>query len=399
MLASARLLVLGVVLTGRAYAQMPPDPLPVAGLPVDVTLSLPLTPDSAQADFERFAWDSFMALTGATTDGGPLWAHWPTGAAVLTGVIEPPVACRALYQAGMLVLTDIGKTAGLLQDEQPTFPVAPLIDQNGEYVRYETRYSPVVADSVAQWLSATTDPATPPPPLNIPCGAATLVQTAWKVLGRNDEPGRFYSVEALLYTPPQVRPQRAERCEQRTVGLVGLHLVRKTETAPQWVWASFEQIDNAPVQGTRPDKPFYNFHNWQCRTCPVNKPPPEPWNPNRSDTPTQVRRLTPMPDSTQQLNAQYQAQLAAATASAVWQYYELIGVQWPTVPGLGCTAPMTELALPFPAVLANTTLETYMQDSASCMECHAKAATAAGVATDFIQGLTRLGRTQRILSQ
>lgn len=388
---AARGFIVMVGLAGSVHAQLPPV-LPL--LPPDVTLSQPLTPESAQADFERFAWDSLLALNGP--DGtAPVWQSWLPGTALLSGVIEPPVACRALYREGMPVLTEISKAPGLLRGEQPAFPAAPLIDQNGEYVRYDTRYSPAIVDSVAQWLSATAAPQTTPTPvpLNIPCGAATMVQAAWKVLGRSDDATRFHTVEALLYTPPQVRPQRAESCEQRTVGLVGLHIARKTETAPQWVWASFEQVDNAPTQGERPE-PYYNFHNGQCRHCPVNVPPPEPWNPNRSDTPTQVLRLTPLPASTVQMNSTYQTQLATQSPASVWQYYQLIGVQWPVVPGLGCAAPLTmpELALPAPALLADTTLETYMQDASSCMECHVNAATAAGMPTDFIQALTRLGR-------
>jgi len=35
-------------------------------------------------------------------------------------------------------------------------------------------------------------------------------------------------------------------CSQMLVGLVGIHIVQKTPTRPQWIWSSFEQVDNVP---------------------------------------------------------------------------------------------------------------------------------------------------------
>ena len=29
-----------------------------------------------------------------------------------------------------------------------------------------------------------------------------------------------------------------------TVGLVGFHIAQKTETSPQWIWSTFEHVDN-----------------------------------------------------------------------------------------------------------------------------------------------------------
>ena len=41
-------------------------------------------------------------------------------------------------------------------------------------------------------------------------------------------------------------------CKLQKMGLVGLHIVQKTPIRPQWVWSSFEHIDNVPEPGTTP---------------------------------------------------------------------------------------------------------------------------------------------------
>ena len=69
---------------------------------------------------------------------------------------------------------------------------------------------------------------------------------------------------------------------------------------------------------------------------------------------------------TQCLNSTMQAKLAGT----VWANYRLVTTQWPGgSPSAGGS--------PFiPANLTNTTMETYIQNSNSCMDCHSAAQTA-----------------------
>ena len=107
-------------------------------------------------------------------------------------------------------------------------------------------------------------------------------------------------------------------------------------------------------------------------------------------TPVQVTRLnaipaTPAGASTQVLNAAWQA----ALRGTVWQYYELVTTQWPTLATpfatmeSGGTYPEGS-GTPFPQNgVTNTTMETYFQDATdaagaggnSCMSCHYRAGT------------------------
>jgi hypothetical protein len=98
---------------------------------------------------------------------------------------------------------------------------------------------------------------------------------------------------------------KTKTCDPRLVGLVGLHVVMKTKQLPQWLWATLEQVDNAPDEGAPvvPGKK-YNFNNPACTNCPVNVPPGA-----GDQTPTQVVRVVPVDSAALGTNSLYQAAL------------------------------------------------------------------------------------------
>ena len=165
------------------------------------------------------------------------------------------------------------------------------------------------------------------------------------------------------------------KCSERLLGLVGLHIVMKTKQLPQWMWATFEQVDNAPDQAALPTPPgkTYNFYG-NCPNCPVNTPPA-----TGSTTPTQVVRVTPVSSDAASDNTIFTAALVSLRGDNVWQNYMLVDAQW----GANSTLPPTPNQ---PNFLANTTLETYLQTPTpphGCINCHAFA-----VATDLDFQLT-----------
>jgi hypothetical protein len=189
---------------------------------------------------------------------------------------------------------------------------------------------------------------------------------------------------------------------RKTLGLIGFHVMHKTKSRLQWIWTSFEHVDNVPEQkdiDTRRLKPSYNFYNPRCNTtaCPVNQTPPRPWDPVdslglkfHSPFKSQIVRTTPLTDDTKNMNRQFQGILKGS----VWENYMLLSTQWPS--DFNCARkevadPKPELApntdvekepdmncAPAPTFLANSTLETYSQGSiplasSSCMACHGNA--------------------------
>lgn len=198
---------------------------------------------------------------------------------------------------------------------------------------------------------------------------SVAIKIAWKVMGKNDDPARFYCKKMVV-------PGKGVQ----TLGMVAMHLFRKTsESTEGGVWSTFEQVDNAPSMG-KDGKPMtekgkhYSFFNPDCPTCVIN---------TLSDTkPTQVVRLEPVSKGTQDLNAFFQQQFRQINKNSVWQYYMLVGSQWQKQPEMFPHVYENDtLGLRFGKryidpqrpILANALIETGFQKKSSCMGCHNKA--------------------------
>ena len=181
------------------------------------------------------------------------------------------------------------------------------------------------------------------------------VKAAWKVLTGADKPERFHTMPATVVGTNGV-PTAA------LVGLVGFHIIVKTPKAPQWVWCTFEQVDNVPPKQDGVASSFFNPDSTQ----PANQQTPK-------GVPAQVTRV--VQDLPGDLNRAYQA----ALGNTDLKYYELVGVHFPTEP----LTPGALIGTPKPDVLGNTVMETYIQPISSCMACHSTATSQAGVKSDF----------------
>ena len=60
-----------------------------------------------------------------------------------------------------------------------------------------------------------------------------------------------------------------------TLGLVGLHIVHKTDSEPQWIWSTFEHVNNVPAAAD-PAGAHYNFYRAGCATSAMSTPAPMP---------------------------------------------------------------------------------------------------------------------------
>jgi hypothetical protein len=242
-----------------------------------------------------------------------------------------------------------------------------LIDQNGQNVWYEVRlnrtyYDYIVANEFYDSRKQAGRPISFVASSNQTSAIPTIkVKAAWKVMGMSDskqpdDPKKFYTTNALLVDPI------TKKCEARLMGLVGLHIVMKTAQFPQWLWATFEHVDNAPDQTSGPQPgATYNFYNPSCNNCTVNVPPGK-----HDQTPTQVMRVTPIGNGAPQATQTYWDALKKLRPDNVWLNYMLVDAQWGQTP--------TPLGTPnAPAFLANTTLETYVQapqQPNGCINCH-----------------------------
>jgi hypothetical protein len=409
-------------------------------IPGDLTFGGTVSLPALQKDFDILSWNSFISLDwppdrngvgdptktiGQNGDNPTVWEDYSDvatvflpGGATPKWRAEPPVpdVCKDLYTPGAKIISQIGKTPTLLSEFSQPFNTGPLIDQNGVYSRFQITINKPMFDYIlGNALYSRAGQSAFTGEVKFPCGAnptpttqgvegAIMVKSAWKVITPAQR-GQFHTAEALVYTPPTQNPQVPAACSKQLIGLVGLHIAHKTSGSSQWVWSTFEHIDNAPTAAEVKSghlKAAYNFYDPKCPQCKPNEVPPRPWNPTLiSSFHTQVVREFSFkgnefaPESAAARNADARKLLASVNPKSVWRNYELISTQWPTNPGGPCAPkPGDQLGSPAPVFLANTTLETYIQGmvpnvSSSCIECHNNAAMTSKVPSDFTYVLQR----------
>lgn len=200
------------------------------------------------------------------------------------------------------------------------------------------------------------------------------IKAAWKVLSPAElaqSPRRFHTAEAVL-----------ENGASATVGLVGFHLNQRVTGFTQGLWASFLQIDSAPLAGAEETGRVYSFYDAACLHCAVNARTEPPQS-------TQVEQVFPVAPSARAINEFVRAMIRSADPASPWQFYELLGVQWPQY-AFGLPAPVPNprqrlaqgvplsVGTPSTQTLMNPVLETFRQSpNVSCLGCHAGGATAA----------------------
>jgi hypothetical protein len=376
--------------------------------------------------FDLWSWQAFLAVNWPTSRGGqpaasiagydtnnnPAWSTWhesndiylPHGAAppscmVQTGVAATPLVARNL--AGLVrpgippapaaaapkttrALFNVSAVGELINGRAPVKPsksnhisevdqafTGPLFDQNGNPTFYEIlldnhEVGYLCANKLYSIQGQIDFSSNPTNKVQFPAGqwqtdgsGAFELKLAWKILDPNkDKADRFF------HQPAQVLIENQWTSVE--VGLVGMHIAHKSQSSPQWIWSTFEQIDNLATDQVANPGLNPSYFNPNCPTCLVNV---QPVGNNPANHPTQALRMIPIPPDKQALNREAQAALHAQ--NSVWQYYQLIDTQWPTNPSAPPISPGdTNLpesidnksgGNPTPVYLTNITMETYFQ--------------------------------------
>lgn len=359
--------------------------------------------------FDDFSWREFVAMVWPAATGrrgvadkskgvgdrGPrvfetfkqLWEVFHNDGSAPRGFNEyDPAstnACNAPTRFGDMVLAsksgidDIGQ-AGVGE------LLGPLVAQNGKYVRQETLYNRIAYDYIVSnklYLRASLPTVPTPRPelpvVQFPMGSVAI-KAAWLPLDGFSEAqkARFYSRMAM------VKDANTGKCSKISVGLVGMHIIVKTPSRPQWIWSSFEQIDSVPPKqfgGT--GKFTFNDGNKNnampsenpLKLLPVAKEPVAPFNLARSI-------MMPIHPKTELMTLVYQRLLHGTP----WEFYQIVTTQWPRLEGdQAAPVPATqggEITTTFPgagasSAFANLTMETFDQSrpQLGCMSCHNQA--------------------------
>lgn len=210
------------------------------------------------------------------------------------------------------------------------------------------------------------------------------IKAAWRIIpeGKLDSLKNFYKISKAMVPDIKGFDKNQQpvygKYSIKYLGLVGLHIIRKTAQSPQFAWMTFEHVNNAPTEGKVDPNINYSFYNPKSKAKPNQSPEP---GKDSLNTPVQVVRIAQNEISSdiQKLNQQIWGLIKASNPKSVWQYYQLVNVQWPENP---VTDQLNNKQVPLmdggisPHNIANVTMETYIQ-SAQCMDCH-KAASVPG---------------------
>lgn len=406
-------------------AQMPcPNPVPVeiappnlsapfaTFLPNDVCTPASIPGGNPIAYFDDYSWRAFIALIWPalkgqrgtpdpnqtlTATGVPLVfetfkADWetfqPNGASPTPwndtsfGSAPCPKA-----QAGDFVLSAFSKFGNVGEAGVGNL-TAVLIAQNGTFVRYLAAYNQEEFTAILsnRWFLAENLPqsqAPPGPPITFSTGSLD-VKSSWIDMTNIPHPERYHTRSAWLLDPV------SGMCSPTpvTVGLVGLHIVQKTPSRPQWIWTTFEQIDNVPPSNYVPPQPptkptqTFTFNDGTATSMPTSLPPAYVWSTaiKTPPPPINIQRLTPINNdpkvsrNTVATNAIWQQ--ALSRQNSVWQFYQVTMTQWPTAkppnPTLTGIPKNTFPGNSPTSAFANITLETWDQTNIrdGCMNCH-----------------------------
>lgn len=281
-----------------------------------------LQSDPSQADI--YGWLLFIYVNCPLQADAPsplTWESWrPTNTVYLPGGEAPAPWGSPLPSRSLL-------------NDNPEISGFQLRDGQGQPILYEIRMNEATFNYIVQrelysragQLAFFNAPASDPvgAPIQFPADAIE-VKAAWIILDP-DSPdlSRYYTTQAQYLDANQ-------QMQDVLVGLAGLHISSKL--LPNWLWVTFEQVDNPQVTAI----------------------------PERLPTPPEVQALN---DNMHQLYP----------ADSVWRYYNMRGTQVAFTNADGS-----------PSLLANTLIETNFQESSSCITCHA-------LATRGAQSQGRLG--------
>jgi len=381
----------------------PALPYPPPTVPAD-------TISPRQEDFDCFSWKEFIALNwqadpaspgnpnptakpaqfGMRNDTSPVvWETYKDVDDVFQTDAAPPAVWGApLGPKKLSSYLQAGSHAWLTtQSKHFTFYEIRLNEDEFNYIVNNRLYDAAIQRTFAQSKGITLPDGSDKSASYGKVGAIEI-KAAWIPLDDQRDWPRYKTSKALVTDPSSKKQQEV------VVGLVGLHIIHKTQFAQQFAWATFEHVDNAPsiadLEHPESLKKRYTYYNPKCDPAsdpykcePNHNPNPSGHDPTPpvSTAPIQVVRENPIATKSSNnivaLNQQVWATIAAQNPKSVFLNYQLVNVQWPT-DNHALTGP-TRIPLtegnpaPTPGHVTNTTLETYFQTTLSCLDCHSNA--------------------------
>ena len=349
--------------------------------------------ESNQCNFQIFSWQSFLALMQpAGGSSGQLVAE----TYMSSDGMFPPAGQQPLpwgQSPWPLTLGSITQQAGSSND---------LIAQSGVEVQYDLAVNQAMYNYISSnmlynatcfnnggnnvHMPPSVDPDTNPQSIEL--------KVAYLPMSPCDST-RYHCVNALV------------NGQSTSVGLIGFHVVHKLPDHQEWIWSTFEHVNNSPdcAQISNPPSGYSSWNFFKTGFVAVGKPCPACAEEDGSgcDANTQCNTYvseTSIPNicRTQQLSTLTcqnngnlnddvndvvclnQSVWSQLPANSVWRNYMLVGTVWfkpgMSAPDTSGQVPPTGQAFTGNTNLSNTVMETYTQQAnANCLSagCHTSA--------------------------
>ena len=436
-------------------------------IPVDVdpAIQKKLIKDAAYYElneaFNEYSWQALVAINwpkqngkampNFTDKGDATWLGWKEAFQVYRSDAKKPapwgsprtdtglgITNPVLADKDKRIISRTNTPTKNIADETDQAFAGKLFDQNGNVVVYEVLMNKkefdYVLDNKLYNINGQIEFSKNKNIANFPKGnyakndlGAIEIKFAWKILEDTDYKDRYFTDEGYIIG-------KDGSLELKQLGMIGMHISQKTPMGKQWVWSTFEHVDNLRQNVIEKEGKTIVIHptlrDPDCEICPENVDvtnnstyaynPSGPnnhgnfWTISSSNTDlfyakdsimrTQAKRMVDIPVRVQQLNSKMQAYFKKQ--KSVWQYYELIDTQYPRDQNVG-PAPNKESNYHLPksvtnkpggdpnlALLTNMTMETFFQKgnqpasdlmeanppsnytisgTESCMGCHSSA--------------------------
>lgn len=335
------------------------------------------------ADGDNLRFETFATLDELFADNASLtsFAALPTEKKLLLTVR----ANKTFEMSGVDSINQAGTNGVIVHGPDKAQGRALYYSQNVdpafyEFVRSNQYYIPATYAAVS-------------PTQNFPVGAMEF-KYSWRIVDAADDASKFYTVPAEIFLLKETVDSNGktiivpdpDNAANVTVALVGVHVVGVVQDHPEFIWATFEHVDNAPDLPTdmsqqSPDPVSDRDWTFYHANTPAKDANQNPIATLKLDPATQM--LSPTVDvfrafafgggepsnvdNLKSLNTSVQANVVAGT---VWENYFMVGSVWgapnnlmpnSTVnPQIGSTS------------LANATMETFDQSFpfVNCFACH-----------------------------